>query len=551
MEDKKKNYKIINDFFKLAKEIDKFESCKTIYDLFKITDRKDSSVIESNISAFYNEYYNLADIAKWKPLCGMLTLQLATIKNVLTIDQNGYNEYLRTTHPSYNPLKKRIHDAANEGKISQEDYYRIKNEVAAYFTLTTDQEDSYPDHVLKELDIEVIKPTEKETEDINKSNKQTDNNNEPNEDGFFDKAAKIFRTPNDTVNSNKQPADTDELDAETITGLIFILTLIFGFIGYFITGPKIQFVLAYSAGVLFLFYFINFYLIPKEDEVPTTQDKGPLPNFLILTFAIILFAVITNNYLYEFPKLTGYLIAAFTTFVLEYVIYAIISTPSIKRKHGTKAFLLISIMLNLFLYLFISIFSTYQNSTEISSNPSTDHSKPAIINDHAPHNLATTNLKLVEYIRSRPKNIGRTYGGGHKKIYYYLRFDGAVPGKTLFEVLWYKDGAILKHENFIPNTVKGYISSSALFNYTPGHYQIGLIVDNNKTLRNTASFNVNNPTPIQVRHIKPNRPAAKPPIPTVIPKPTNHNKEQDDNVIDIIKFKTSKDTTATKMRTIK
>ena len=503
------DFKKIDNFLKTAQTIDTFERCKTIYELFNISNIDPPEDIELKINAFKSKY-ETRYTGKYEPLRSKYT-ELQIIKNIL-ISQDNRNEY--NNHLTITLLKDQIDLSSIDKKINQNDYNRIE-EYGITQGLTKDKAGGYITQILHDKQIILIKPVEKK--------------------------------PTTRNNSNEPPHNNQDSDAEITSNIpILILNpLIFGFIGYFITGQRIHFIFTYAAAAFFLFYFY------KNKAEIIAQDKPTVTIFVLLIVAIFLFAFFTNKYLYDYPKLVGYLIAVFTTFVLEYCVEYLLSKPSIHHRFGSIAIVLISIVLNLFLYLFISIYSNNSNSTEITATSFTDHSKPAIINDHAPHNLATTNLKLVEYIRSRPKNIGRTYGGGHKKIYYYLRFDGAVPGKTLFEVLWYKDGAILKHENFIPNTVKGYISSSALFHYTPGHYQIGLIVDNNKTLRNTASFNVNNPTPIQVRHIKPNRPAAKPPIPTVIPKPTNHNKEQDDNVIDIIKFKTSKDTTATKMRTIK
>ena len=95
----------IDKFLTRSRQIDKFEKCQTIYDLFGIKDRNAPySDIEKQLNAFGTKY-SRSTAPKFAVFSKTVLKDVEVVKRVLKDHRREYNDYLKTNDPRVKQLR--------------------------------------------------------------------------------------------------------------------------------------------------------------------------------------------------------------------------------------------------------------------------------------------------------------------------------------------------------------------------------------------------------------------------------------------------------------
>jgi len=96
-----KEFKEIETFLAIARTVEAFATCQTVYELFGITDQNAPfASIEVRIDEFVEKYQAFAHNKKYKDFVVKLKENIDKIKRVLSDDdRDEYNNYLMDNNP--------------------------------------------------------------------------------------------------------------------------------------------------------------------------------------------------------------------------------------------------------------------------------------------------------------------------------------------------------------------------------------------------------------------------------------------------------------------
>ena len=227
----------------------------------------------------------------------------------------------------------------------------------------------------------------------------------------INESGEILRNENINLNNNHsieadESGDPIQINNSARNGIYkiipYIYPVIFGVIGMYITGPKIWYAFKYAT-----FAYILFYIIKNRIELIKNKNHNAQILLVFIVFIIIILAWLIKKYVYLYPERTGFVVAAYITMVLIYLLY-----PTINDKSKDKLF----ITVNILIFLLISLSEIYQinsNTLNIQAevlkknepkylriHKNSDSKKKFLVKHKKLHkdNLITTNRKLFRYI---------------------------------------------------------------------------------------------------------------------------------------------------------
>jgi len=159
-----KEFEEIDKFLALARTVDNFKNCQTVYELFGITEpNAPYASIEASINDFVGNYQASAHVPKYKTFVVELQKNIDMIKRVLGDKvRDEYNKYLRDNDPKIAKLKGKFDFATDNGTLSSDDEDKLI-EAGRNDGLDEDECVSFIDRWMKENGVSKVDSTSSST----------------------------------------------------------------------------------------------------------------------------------------------------------------------------------------------------------------------------------------------------------------------------------------------------------------------------------------------------------------------------------------------------